>query len=212
MSSTTAVPDRAAQRRAARRAENRADILDAAERVFAAHGIQAGSVRKIGAESGFSAAAIYLFFDNKEQLLLETLSRRAGELVAAVGAAAAIGTDALDTLHRIIDVAIDYFEVHPEFSRMVHQLRGGLSAGPALGEPEDVTGLVDQATSLVADLVEAGQAAGQIRPGDPRAMAHLYEVIVHEHVILAAADNPHAANLSRSDLHDFVDGALRAPG
>lgn len=209
--STTVVPDRATQRRAARRAENRADILDAAERVFAAHGFQGGSVRKIGAESGFSAAAVYLFFDSKQQLLLETLSRRGDELVKAVGAAAGSGVDALDALHRIIDVAVDYFETHPEFSRIVHQLRGGVSAGPALGEPEDVTGLVDQAASLVADLVRTGQAAGEIRAGDPRAMAHLYEVIVHEHVILAAAADPHAANLSRAELHDFVDGALRAP-
>ncbi len=210
-STTTTASDRAAQRRAARRAANRADILDAAERVFAAHGIQAGSVRKVGAESGFSAAAIYLFFDSKQQLLQETLSRRGGELVAAVGAAAASGSDALDTLHRIIDVAIDYFVSHPEFSQILHQLRGGLSAGPALVEPADVTGLVDQATSVVADLVRTGQDAGDIRAGDPRAIAHLYEVIVHEHVILAAAADPHAANLSRSELHDFIDGALRAP-
>ena len=118
-----------------------------------------------------------------------------------------------DTLHRIIDVAIDYFEVHPEFSRIVHQLRGGLSAGPALGEPEDVTGLVDQADEPGRGPRRGRPGGGSsIRPGDPRAMAHLYEVIVHEHVILADADNPHAANLSRSDLHDFVDGALRAPG
>lgn len=212
---TTTASDRAAQRRAARRADNRADILDAAERVFATHGIQAGSVRKIGAESGFSAAAIYLFFDSKQQLLLETLGRRGVELVAAVGAASAgsdtsDGSGALDALHRVIDVAVDYFEAHPEFSQIVHQLRGGVSAGPALGDPGDYSGLIDRATSLVADLVRSGQAAGEIRGGDPRAIAHLYEVIVHEHVILAAAEDPHAANLTRSELHDFVDGALRA--
>ena len=209
---TTTASDRAAQRRAARRADNRADILDAAERVFATHGIQAGSVRKIGAESGFSAAAIYLFFDSKQQLLLETLGRRGVELVAAVGAAASDGSDAMGALHRVIDVAVDYFEAHPEFSQIVHQLRGGVSAGPALGDPGDFSGLIDRATSLVADLVRSGQAAGEIRGGDPRAIAHLYEVIVHEHVILAAADDPHAANLTRSEvLHDFVDGALRSP-
>ncbi|GAA4741194.1 hypothetical protein GCM10023350_27200 [Nocardioides endophyticus] len=106
---------------------------------------------------------------------------------------------------------VEHSRTHPEFSRIVHQLRGGLSAGPALGAPGDVSGLVDQATSLVADVVRTGQAAGEIRVGDPRALAHLYEVIVHEHVILAAADDPHAANLTRSELHDFIDGALRAP-
>ena len=163
MSSTTAPSDRAAQRRAARRADNRADILDAAERVFATHGIQAGSVRKIGAESGFSAAAIYLFFDSKQQLLLETLGRRGVELVAAVGAAAADGSDALDALHRVIDVAVDYFETHPEFSQIVHQLRGGVSAGPALGDPGDSSGLIDRATAW--SRTSSGAVRRQARSG-----------------------------------------------
>ena len=196
--------DRAQLRRAARRAENRRDILDAAERVFAAHGIQAGSIRKIGAESGFSAAAIYLFFDNKHQLLVETLTRRGDELVAAIATAATAGSDSLDSLHRIIDATLEYFEAHPDFGRLVHQLRALDELGSS-GSP-----LVDHATSVISDLVRTGQSAGQIRPGNSRALAHLYEVIVHEHVVLAAADSPQAANLTRAELHDFVDGALRA--
>jgi AcrR family transcriptional regulator len=201
--------DRAEQRRAARRAENRADILDAAERVFAAHGIQAGSIRKIGAESGFSAAAIYTFFDNKEQLLAETLARRGDELVTAIATAAAAGADALDSLHHVIDVTVDYFEARPDFARIVRHLRGGVAAGPALGGLGSGSPLFDRATGLLTDLVSTGQATGQVRAGNPRAIAHLYEVLIHEHVVLTAASIPTAATLSRPELHDFIDGALR---
>ena len=69
------------QRRAKRRAQNRTDILDAAEFVFAHEGFKDGSLRKIAERSGFSPAAIYLFFDNKERLVAETLSRRGDELL-----------------------------------------------------------------------------------------------------------------------------------
>jgi AcrR family transcriptional regulator len=71
--------DRKAERRATRRAENRTEILDAAERVFGEDGLRDGSMRKIATESGFSTAAIYLFFENKQDLVAETLSRRGGE-------------------------------------------------------------------------------------------------------------------------------------
>lgn len=201
---------RAEQRRAARRAENRGAILDAAERVFAAHGLRGGSIRKIGAESGFSAAAIYTFFDNKEQLLAETLTRRGDELVAAIAAAAAGGADALDSLHHVMDVTIEYFEAHPDFGQVVHHLRGRVGAGPALSELGSGSPLLDHATSLLTDLVTAGQAGGQIRAGNPHALAHLYQVLTHEHVVLASGRSA-GATLSRAELHDFVDGALR-PG
>jgi AcrR family transcriptional regulator len=199
------VADRAEQRRASRRAENRSDILDAAERVFAAHGIQAGSVRKIGAESGFSAAAIYLFFDSKQQLLAETLTRRGDGLVTAIDAAAASGSDALDSLHRVIDATVEYFEAHPDFGRLVHRLR----ALDEFGNSESP--LFDHATRVLTDLVRTGQSTGQIRPGNPQGLAHVYEVLIHEHVVLAAADSPPVANLTRSELHDFIDGALHRP-
>src|SRR5450755_2820774 len=74
-------PDLRARRRAARWAENRTDILDAAERVFGEEGLRAGSLRQIAFLSGFSTAAIYLFFENKQHLVSETLMRRGGELV-----------------------------------------------------------------------------------------------------------------------------------
>ena len=61
--------DRQRARRAARRDANRAEILDAAEAVFARDGIHNASMRSIAAESGFSTAAIYLFFENRQHLL-----------------------------------------------------------------------------------------------------------------------------------------------
>src|ERR1700712_3841788 len=93
--------ERRAERRAPRRAENRTEILDAAEKVFGARGLRDGSLREIGEESGFSPAAIYLFFDNKQHLVAETLSRRGDELIAAVSLEAASDVTPLAKLHRI---------------------------------------------------------------------------------------------------------------
>lgn len=50
-------------------------ILDAAERVFAAQGLQAASVRAIAAEAGCDASLIYYHFESKETLFLALLDR-----------------------------------------------------------------------------------------------------------------------------------------
>src|SRR5260370_15827940 len=113
-----AQPDPRARRRAARRAENRTEILDAAERVFGEHGIREGSLRQIALLSGFSTAAIYLFFENRQDLLHETLTRRRDELVGVLRTVAEGDLSPLGTLHRIVDVSAAFFEPPPDFRRL----------------------------------------------------------------------------------------------
>ncbi|HJV23352.1 MAG TPA: TetR/AcrR family transcriptional regulator [Holophagaceae bacterium] len=50
-------------------------ILDAAERVFAAQGLQAASLRAIAAEAGCDASLIYYHFESKEAMFLALLDR-----------------------------------------------------------------------------------------------------------------------------------------
>lgn len=50
-------------------------ILNAAERVFAAQGLQAASVRAIAAEAGCDASLIYYHFESKEAMFLALLDR-----------------------------------------------------------------------------------------------------------------------------------------
>src|SRR6266852_4450145 len=109
MEKLEAEPDRRAKRRLARQSQSRTDILDAAEKVFGEYGIHDGSVRKIAVEAGFSAAAIYLFFDSKQHLLAETLTRRSDELIGIVHKAIDSELSPLDKLHQFVEVAVSYF-------------------------------------------------------------------------------------------------------
>jgi hypothetical protein len=63
------------------------------------------------------------------------------------------------------------------------------------------------ATSPGIDRAAQRRAArcAENRAGNPRALAHLYEALIHEHVVLAAASSPTDATLSRPQLHDFID-------
>jgi AcrR family transcriptional regulator len=208
----TSAEERRARRRAARIADNRTDILDAAERAFAERGLSEGSLRDIAKHSGFSTAAIYNYFENKQHLLAETLSRRGTELLEAIAAAGSQGTSSMAKLHQIVDGTIAFFERYPDFRQMLRRVReADATVMEALtqyaAEPLD---LFTRTLDLMTSVVEDGQHNGEIREGNPTALLHLYMTLVYEHVHLATTDRP-TASLTLDQFHAFVDGALRQP-
>ncbi|HLY80241.1 MAG TPA: helix-turn-helix domain-containing protein, partial [Caulobacteraceae bacterium] len=63
-----------------REAATKAQVLAAAERLFALHGFQNVSVRDITAEAGVNLAAVNYHFGSKDALLLAIFRRRTSEL------------------------------------------------------------------------------------------------------------------------------------
>jgi AcrR family transcriptional regulator len=194
------------QRRAARRAESVTSILDAAERVFSEDGLRDGSLRRIADWSGYSTAAMYKFFDSKQHLVAQTLSRRADEYLAELREASRVDGNALERLHRIVDAAAGFFAARPHFKSVLRQMQGGSAIiGPALATfADDVYGRYAQAMTVMADLVREGQQDGEIRAGDPDALAHFASVLINEYALTNAS-------VTSADFHAVFDGALRAP-
>jgi AcrR family transcriptional regulator len=206
--------DRRAERRAARREQSRADILDAAEQVFGEDGVRDGSLRNIAAQSGFSSSAIYLFFENKQHLLSETMTRRGDELIEGLRDELALDLAPLDRLHHIVDFSIDFFAERPYFRLLLRQVRGGTTVtGPVLAEyANDVTGRFVEAMTILTSIVEDGQRAGEIRAGSPSALAHLYATLLNEYLLVAAESvDSNIEVLTPDEFHALVDGALRKP-
>lgn len=198
-----------AQRRAARLAGNRADILDAAERTFAERGLAEGSLRDIAKHAGFSTAAIYNYFDNKQHLLAETLARRGVELLDVIERAAASDTAPMAQLHAIVEGTVTFFARYPDFRRMLRHARESDATIAALEEyVGDRADLFPSTLDVMTRIVAEGQERGDIRQGSPTALIHLYMTLVYEHVFLMGSDNPDDA-LTLPQFQDLVEGALR---
>src|SRR6266511_1029440 len=75
-------------RREEQQAVTRAQILDAAERIFARDGFRGASVEAIAEEAGFSHGAIYSNFKGKEDLFLVLVEERIDARLAKVYEAA----------------------------------------------------------------------------------------------------------------------------
>src|SRR2546428_7362860 len=72
--------------RAESQAQTRADLLEAAARVFKRHGYERASIAEIADEAGYSHGAVYSNFDGKDDLFLalyeQWLARRVAEIDA----------------------------------------------------------------------------------------------------------------------------------
>ncbi len=209
---TLTTPDRRADRRAARRAQNTAEILDAAEKVFGTRGLSDGSLREVADAAGFSTGALYLFFENKQHLINEMLVRRGDELNAMLRGIVADDRAPLDALHHIIDSTRTFFTARSNFRLLLRHLSGGAATiGPALaGYADETNAGFAESQALLASIIVQGQAIGEIREADPRALAHLYSVLLNEYVLFdEEGDEPSPAAMTSEQFHAFVDGALR---
>jgi AcrR family transcriptional regulator len=204
--------ERRARRRAARIADNRADILDAAERTFAERGLSEGSLRVISKHSGFSTAAIYNYFENKQHLLAETLARRGTELLEVIDTAATQGPSPMAKLHQIIDRTVAFFDRYPDFRQMLRHVReaDAIVMEALTHYAADRLDLFTRTLALMTGVVEDGQHTGEIRQGNASALLHLYMTLVYEHVHLSTT-NQATGTLTLDEFHGFIDGALRQP-
>ncbi|MGE0442527.1 MAG: TetR/AcrR family transcriptional regulator [Gemmatimonadales bacterium] len=81
-------------------------ILDAARHVCETHGVASLTMRRIAAQAGLTAPAIYRHFSGKEAVL-EALADRANERFAGYLARVA-GSGSLDALRRLLDRVLDF--------------------------------------------------------------------------------------------------------
>jgi AcrR family transcriptional regulator len=93
-------------RRTERRQLTRAQLLDAAERIFARDGFRGASVEAIAEEAGYSHGAVYSNFKGKDDLFLVLVEERIDARLARVYEAAdtelSHGNEPLEAAHRFV--------------------------------------------------------------------------------------------------------------
>src|SRR6185436_11537030 len=102
----------------------------------------------------YSSAAIYLFFENRQQLLADTLTRRADELIDLLEATIAAVPQPLAALHTIIDETLAFHSSRQNFWHMLNQVRTGLATVSDLGAyATDVRQRADKIEKLLSAVV-----------------------------------------------------------
>jgi AcrR family transcriptional regulator len=136
--------------------ERRALILDAAGRLFGAHGYDATRLEQIAAAAGVTKPILYRHFASKQDLYLALLHRHRDDLPTFTAGLTLEG-DVAARLRAVLDGWLGYVEAHAYSWRMLFRDHGG---GP---EVQAARGLVHQrARDVLAELI--GAVAGDRIP------------------------------------------------
>jgi len=192
---------------------SRSQLLDAAEEVFGAKGFHDTTLREIAERAEFSVGSVYSFFESKDDLYLNVMLRRGDEFVPAMSHVVTGEGTATERLHRLVDFQVGFFREHRHFARLY--LRTSSTNRPVPDEVEEPSRLTENflaAMRLQADLFGEGQRSGELRAGDPIALARMFSGLISAYQSIDPAvvtdDDDPPERLSLGELHEIVEGAF----
>ncbi|MBB6637861.1 TetR/AcrR family transcriptional regulator [Cohnella thailandensis] len=140
-------------------------ILDAAQKVIAESGFHGAQVSRIAKEAGVADGTIYLYFKNKEDILVSLFRSRLGELVELFNARALEAATSSEALRHICEIHFTQLERNAELAYVTQiELRqSSLELRKAIGQA------VKPYIELIEHMVRRGMETGEFRADlDPK--------------------------------------------
>nr|WP_156378340.1 MULTISPECIES: TetR/AcrR family transcriptional regulator [unclassified Phenylobacterium] len=141
----------------------RAEILEAAERIFVAEGYEGATIRKIADEVGVSSTALYMHFPDKSCILLEICQGTIRQLLERNAEIAAKPMDATNRVKLMLDAYMRWGLAHPNAYELVFCNAARLIA--VIGEEPTTADLGDQCYQVFSGVVREIAADGRLRTG-----------------------------------------------
>ena len=138
-------------------------ILDAATKVFAQRGFFQSKVSEIAKEAGVADGTIYLYFKNKDDLLISIFEVKMQEVISRFRDAIVDADDARSRLRMLIKMHLAEFQAHPDLAAVFQvELRQS-----SRFMREYKKGELKQYLDIIGEIVEQGQREGSFRSDIP---------------------------------------------
>jgi AcrR family transcriptional regulator len=174
-----------ATRRSARKPKGdghlrRAEILEAAERIFVAEGYEGATIRKIADEVGVSSTALYMHFPDKGCILLEISERTITQLLERNAQIAAKPMDAADRVKLMLDAYMRWGLEHPNAYLLVFSTVAPVSDVLS----ESLSEISARCYEIFSGVVREIADAGRLRTGTADSAAQVLWAACHGVVAL----------------------------
>jgi AcrR family transcriptional regulator len=141
----------------------RAEILEAAERIFVADGYEGATIRKIADDVGVSSTALYMHFRDKDEILHEICLNAMQALLKQNSEIAAGPGDAVTRLRVLLEAYVAMGLDHPNAYRLVFCAPPRPDGSPTqLATAEIARQCYDRYSGIVREI----EAAGGLRAAD----------------------------------------------
>ena len=158
----------------------RAEILDAAQRIFVECGYEGATIRRIADEVGVSSTALYMHFRDKSEILVEICAGVLAKLIAVNTELSAAELDPVLRVHRMLEAYIDFAWDNPNAYRLLFCSNAGILGDKAV----EVSGLGDRTYELFEGAVSRIASAGRLSTPDVHAAAQCAWAACHGMVAL----------------------------
>ncbi|WP_374655396.1 TetR/AcrR family transcriptional regulator [Phenylobacterium sp.] len=184
----------------------RAEILEAAERIFVAEGYEGATIRKIADEVGVSSTALYMHFPDKSCILLEICQATIRQLLERNAEIAVKPMDAVNRVKLMLETYMRWGFEHPNAYELVFSNVGRLP--PNIGEEETTADLGAQCYDVFSGVVREIAAEGRLRTGTADSAAQALWASCHG-VVALGVTRPKFAWAPREELISVtLDGLL----
>jgi TetR/AcrR family transcriptional regulator len=200
-------------RREEEKERRRAEILDAAETLYAKQGWDALTVDQVARSARLSRALVYVYFRDKEDLLFAIGERAVRLLLERFKAAAAGTARGMDQVDAIGRAYLGYAHEFPHYFNFCTRFQShSTNADPSTNEGAcQVAG--DQLIGCVVQAIETGIRDGSIRAdiGDPLLLALALWAFTHGIIQIAMVKGPDLARrgVAIQDFSNFAFQLLR---
>jgi TetR/AcrR family fatty acid metabolism transcriptional regulator len=134
-------------------------ILEAAVKIFARQGFHQSTIAQIAKEAGVADGTIYLYFKNKDDILVQFFSHRAKQVFESFREEVDRGQTSLDKLRNLISRHLTEFQ-RDRNGAVVYQVETHQSSRLA---EEQIKEMSQMYRDLISEIVEQGQQEGEIR-------------------------------------------------
>jgi TetR/AcrR family fatty acid metabolism transcriptional regulator len=134
-------------------------ILEAAVRIFARQGFHQSTVSQIAKEAGVADGTIYLYFKNKDDILVQFFSHRAKQVFESFRQEVDQAQTSLDKLRNLIHRHLAEFQ-RDRNGAIVYQVETHQSSRLA---EQQIREMSQMYRDLISEIVEEGQQEGKIR-------------------------------------------------
>ena len=181
----------------------RAEILEAAERIFVAEGYEGATIRRIADEVGVSSTALYMHFQDKACILHEICEGTIKQLLERNTELSALPLDAVTRVRKMLDAYMQWGFEHPNAYLLVF---AGSQADPTGWQ--ETADLGAQCYDIFSGVVREIAALGRLRTGTADSAAQALWGACHG-VIQLVVTRPNFEWAPQDELIDVtLDGLL----
>lgn len=205
--------DRKLKRRDRENLRQRAEIFQAALKLFSEKGYHNVSMSQIAAEAEFGMGTLYKFFDNKESLYKALIMEHAVNCHERIIRTLRSDADPLTAVRNYIKVRHEIFFGNLPLMRLYFAETTGASFNLKSGLDKDILKLYDELVQELESTLERGVSGGVFRELDARSMALALEGSLKAMLWSLMDDpSPERESVNISVLSDIFFRGVLSPG